>query len=119
MTPPPVDRSALLDTVDGDPEFLDTLVHTFLDDCPTYLESIRTAVREEDADELVQESHGLKGAVGLLHARPARRAAQQLEELGRKGNLEDAPEALDALTEEIDRLRPALREIVDDVQADG
>ena len=119
MASSPVDRSALLDTVDGDPDFLETLVHTFLDDCPTYLDAIRAAVREGDADELAQESHGLKGAVGLLHARPARRAAKRLEECGREDNLDEAPDALDALANELDRLRPALREIVEDVQADG
>jgi len=118
MHSPPLDRSALFQTVDGDADFLKTLVQTFLDDCPGYLAAIRTAVDDGDAEALVQEAHGLKGALGLLHAAPARRAAKHLEELGREGTLDDAPDALTALANELDRLRPALRELVEDVQAE-
>lgn len=119
MPSAPLDRSALLNTVDGDADFLATLVHTFLDDCPTYLSAIRTAVEDEDAEALVQEAHGLKGAVGLLHAAPARQAAKRLEELGRTEQLDEAPAALDDLTEALDRLRPALRDLVADAQEEA
>ncbi|MFO8099299.1 MAG: Hpt domain-containing protein [Salinibacter sp.] len=119
MSSSPLNQSALLDTVDGDADFLGTLVETFLDDCPAYLAAIRTAVDEEDAEALIQEAHSLKGTLGLLHATPARRAAKRLEELGRTERLDEAPEALDALTDALDRLRPALREMVENVQAEG
>lgn len=119
MPSSPLNRSALLDTVDGDTDFLATLVDTFLDDCPTYLEAIRAAVDDGDAEALVQEAHGLKGALGLLHARPARQAAKRLEELGRTEQLDAAPEALDDLTDALDRLCPALREMVEEVEEDA
>jgi HPt (histidine-containing phosphotransfer) domain-containing protein len=105
--------------VDGDTTFLATLVETFLDDCPEYLAAIRAAVDNGDAEALVQEAHGLKGAVGLLHAAPARQAAKRLEELGRTEQLDEAPAALDDLTAALDRLRPALRDLVADVQEEA
>lgn len=118
MASPPLNQSALFDTVDGDEEFLETLVHTFLEDCPEYLSALRAAVDEENSEALVQEAHGLKGALGLLHARPAHRAARRLEELGREETLDEAPEVLDTLINEVNRLRPALREMVEEVQVE-
>lgn len=117
MPAPPLDQAALLDTVDGDAAFLKTLINTFLEDCPVYLDGIRTAVEAEDPAALAQEAHGLKGAVGLLHAEPTRKAAQRLEEIGRSSTLRKAPAALDALEDELDRLRPALRAMVEESES--
>lgn len=119
MPPHPVDRSALLDAVDEDPDFLESLVNAFLDDYPSYLSAIRTAVDQHDAHTLQQEAHGLKGAVANLRAERARRAAHRLEEMGEDGSFEEAPEAVEALEEELDRLRTALTEIVEEEQAEG
>lgn len=112
MSDTPVNEDALLELVDQDPEFLATLVQTFLDDCPEYMDSIRRAVAEGDAEALVEEAHGLKGAVANLKAQPARQAAKRMEELGRDGNLDDAPEALEKLEQRIGRLRSALKDLI-------
>jgi HPt (histidine-containing phosphotransfer) domain-containing protein len=114
MSDTPVDKEALFDLVDQDPVFLETLIETFLDDCTTYMDEIRTAVEEDDAVALMREAHGLKGAVANLHAEPAWEAARRLEEIGRSGELEGAAPALATLEEEIDRLRSALGEMVEE-----
>ncbi|MFP4229247.1 MAG: Hpt domain-containing protein [Salinivenus sp.] len=119
MPPSPLDRSALFQTVDGDVDFLKTLVQTFLDDCPAYLAALQAAADNGDAEALVQEAHGLKGALGLLHAAPAHQAARRLEEMGRNNALEDVPDALDDLRRELNRLRPALREMVEEQAEEG
>jgi HPt (histidine-containing phosphotransfer) domain-containing protein len=114
MSDRPVDKEALFNLVDEDPAFLETLIDTFLEDCPLYMDAIRTAVEEEDAVALTEQAHGLKGAVANLHAEPAHEAAHRLEEIGRSGRFEEAASALSVLETEIDRLRAALTEMVDE-----
>ncbi len=116
MSDAPVDEEALLDLVDHDSDFLETLVGTFLSDCTEYMDAIRRAVEEEDADTLVREAHGLKGAVANLQARSALQAAKRMEEIGRSHDFERALEALEELEDRIDRLRAALKEILRDLE---
>lgn len=112
MSDAPFDEEALFELVDEDPDFLETLVDTFLGDCTTYVESIRTAINEEDAETLVREAHGLKGAAANMQAESARAAARRLEQIGRSEELERAPDALQDLENEIDHLVPALKNLV-------
>jgi HPt (histidine-containing phosphotransfer) domain-containing protein len=109
----PVDKEALLNLVDEDLDFLETLVDTFLEDCDSYMSSIRTAVEEEDATTLQEEAHGLKGAVANLKAEPAWEAARRLEEMGRSATFDEVDAALEQLETEIERLRAVLREMVE------
>jgi HPt (histidine-containing phosphotransfer) domain-containing protein len=114
MSDPPVDEDALFEMVDQDPEFLRTLIDTFLRDCSSYLEAIRTAVEEERAEQLMQQAHGLKGAAANMQAEDVQAAARRLEELGRAEALDRAPPVLDTLEEEVDRLVPALEELAEE-----
>ncbi|PSQ96940.1 MAG: Hpt domain-containing protein [Bacteroidetes bacterium SW_9_63_38] len=114
MSDSPLNEDALLALVDGDSEFLGSLVDTFLRDCSSYLNDIRTAVEEDDADALQQEAHGLKGAAANMQADAAQAAARRLEDIGRTGDLARAPDALAQLEEEVERLEPALKALVDD-----
>lgn len=113
MPDAPVDKEALFDLVDEDAAFLKRLVDTFLSDCSSYMEGIRTAVEEQDAQALTREAHGLKGAVANLQAPSAQKAAHRLEVIGRSGDLEGAASALDTLEQEIDRLRSVLTDMTE------
>lgn len=115
MSDSPVDKEALFDLVDEDPTFLERLVETFLADCTTYMEAIRAAVAEKDATTLTEEAHGLKGAVANLQAPSAQEAAHRLEEMGRAGELDGAESALATLEQEIDQLRSALTNMIDEL----
>lgn len=114
MSDSPVDKDALFELVDHDSDFLATLVGTFLDDCPDYMDAIREAVEAGDAETLVREAHGLKGAAANMQAEAAQVAARRLEEIGRSGNLDRAPDALEELETEIERLVPALETLVEE-----
>jgi len=114
MSVPTVDRDALVDLLDGNPELIVTIIDSFLDDCPDYMAAIRTAVEDEDGEVLEREAHGLKGAAGSLRAKPASEAAQVLEEIGRSGNFAEAESALDTLEHETDRLKAELRALKDE-----
>jgi len=115
MSDSPVDKEALFTLVDEDAAFLERLVDTFLADCSTYMDAIRTAVEEEDAQALTREAHGLKGAVANLQAPSAQEAAHRLEVMGRSGEFDGADSALESLEHEIDRLRSVLTEMVEDL----
>jgi len=112
MPDAPVDRDALLDLVDEDTVFLEKLIETFRRDCRTYLQAIRTAIEREDAEALVDEAHGLKGAAAHLQAESVRTAARRLEELGRKEAFDQAPKHAFQLERAVERLLPALEEMV-------
>ena len=109
MSSPAVDRDALVELLDEKSDLIVTIIDSFLDDCPDYMEAIREAVENEDPGTLKQEAHGLKGAAGSLRAEPASEAAQVLEEIGRSGDFSEAETALDTLGQEIDRLEDDLR----------
>ncbi|MFB6099495.1 MAG: Hpt domain-containing protein [Salinibacter sp.] len=119
MPTSPLDRDALVELLDRNPDLIETIVDSFLDDCPDYMSAIRTAVEEEDGEQLEREAHGLKGAAGSLRARPASEAAQALEEIGHAGDFAEAEAALDTLEREIDRLKEALRTLKREYQSDS
>jgi HPt (histidine-containing phosphotransfer) domain-containing protein len=114
MSNSPIDEEALLDLVDGDRHFLASLVETFRTDCASYLDAIREAVEAGDAEALCRQAHGLKGAAANMQAEAVQRAAQQLEELGRAEDLEQASEALDQLEGAVDRIMPVLKALAED-----
>lgn len=116
MSDSPVDPDALIELVDEDFELLEALVDTFLEECPEYLDAIRAAVTERDAEALQSEAHRLKGAVGNLRAKPASEAVQRLEQVGESGDFEEAQEALDDLEREIERLQTALTDLKQEYQ---
>ncbi|MFB6273060.1 MAG: Hpt domain-containing protein [Salinibacter sp.] len=119
MSTPTVDRDELVDLLDGNPDLIATIVDSFLDDCPDYMEAIRTAVENEEGDVLEREAHGLKGAAGSLRAEPASEAARVLEEMGHAGNFAEAEAALETLEHEIDRLKDELRSLKDEYQSES
>lgn len=104
-----VDHDALIALLDGNPDLIVTIIDSFLDDCPDYMDAIRKAVEEENPKILEQKAHGLKGAAGSLRANPASEAARVLEEIGRSEDFSEAETALDSLEEEVDRLKEDLR----------
>lgn len=106
---PVLDRDALIELLDGNPNLILTVIDSFLNDCPDYMVAIREAVEEKDAERLMREAHSLKGAVGSLRAEPASEAAQVLEEMGRSGDFTGAEAALETLEDEIGRLKAELR----------
>jgi two-component system, sensor histidine kinase and response regulator len=107
----PVDRNAVLNRVGGDEMLLREITEIFLAEYPGMLHEIREAIRCSDAAKLEHCAHSLKGSVSNFGADAATNAAYQLELLGRKGRLEDAPEAFRALELHFSALGPALESL--------
>ena len=118
MTTPAVDRSELVQLLDGNSQLILTIIDSFLDDCADYMESIRYAVEEGDEKVLEREAHGLKGAAGSLRAVPTSEAAQELEDIGHTGDFAEAEPALETLEHEVGRLKEELQTLREECKED-
>jgi len=93
-TPPPtredsgsIDFIALRNQFSGKPQLIDRLVKMFLDQAPSDLVEIETALETNDAARLEARAHRLKGSAAHLAAEPIRRRAAELEVHGRESTL--------------------------------
>lgn len=110
---PVLERGELMRRVEGNVALLRALVGTFETTHLEYLKRIRDAVDNGDAEALETSAHGLKGAVATLGGGRASAIALELEQLGRDGQpVSAASSMVDALAEELELLRQALRELV-------
>ena len=105
-----IDWQAAWANLEGDRDLLRELAHLFLDDLPQQMEAIRHAANPIQGHDLERLAHRLKGSVGNFAAKPGFQAAFQLEKMGREGNFEKLPQALDVLELEMQRVADALKE---------
>ena len=106
---PQVAFAKVLACIGGDAQLLQRMIRTFLRDTPKRMTALAAALRRNNAGELASLGHALKGSVSLFGAEPARKLAQELQELGRAGDLSAAPALLNSLQEEIANLLENLR----------
>ncbi|HWP85557.1 MAG TPA: response regulator, partial [Terriglobia bacterium] len=104
-------REQVLELFDGDERLFLEVAAVFRQDCPAMLEAIREAIKANDAQQLERSAHLLKGSVGSFGAPGPFQDAQQLETMGRRGDLLRAPEVLLQLEEKLRSLLEALQEI--------
>lgn len=107
-----VDREELLDRVGGDEDLLREITGIFLNEYPALVCEIQAAIDAGDAKKLERSAHTLKGSVANFGARAATQAAQRLEALGRKGELEESGAALAELLSQLQQLQPELKSLV-------
>lgn len=112
---PVLDRDELMRRVEGNVALLRVLVGTFETTHLEYLKRIRDAVENDDSESLETSAHGLKGAVATLGGGRASAISLELEQLGRDGkSVSEASSTVDALATELEFLRQALRELVEE-----
>lgn len=107
-----VDREVLLDRVGGDEDLLQEITNIFLEEYPALLTEIRGAVAGGNAKALESAAHSLKGAVANFGATAATQAALELELIGRRGTMAQAPSALATLEECFEALKPSLLALI-------
>jgi two-component system, sensor histidine kinase and response regulator len=104
---PVFDQGAALKHAGGDRRLLTEVVAFFRADYPGSLRQIGSAIKTNDAEQLRLSAHALKGALATVGSPAAREAAFKLEQMGRDGGVDGAPEALTALRETIVSLEGA------------
>ena len=111
-TPPAAavfDKEAALRQMNGDMALLQELSDLFFREaCPKLLEAIRQAVDNQDAIQLRQAAHTLKGEVGNFGAISAFEATLRLETMGRDEDFTNADDSRLALEATLTQLQAAL-----------
>lgn len=104
------DASGALNRAGHDPELLAELIEIFLEDCPRRVAEIQEAISLADPLGLERSAHKLKGAATVFEARSVVELAEELESLGRQGDILSATELLSTLICQIGELTRALQE---------
>jgi HPt (histidine-containing phosphotransfer) domain-containing protein len=107
-----VDWSSALENVGGDRELLHDLVRVFLEEWPKWQTALHQGLTAGDSAQVRRLAHTVKGALGQFEAHQAAAAAQQLETMGRTGDLAGAGEVFTRLEKEIDFLLPTFTALV-------
>ncbi|MCK5881542.1 MAG: Hpt domain-containing protein [Sinobacterium sp.] len=76
------------------------LVSTFIKDSNLKIDTMRTTIFEQDADNLRMAAHGLKGSALNLSAAKLTELCRELESLGKEGSFINATQLVDAIEQE-------------------
>jgi HPt (histidine-containing phosphotransfer) domain-containing protein len=85
------------------------MAEEFLDEADRHLAELRAAVDHQDAETVQTVAHRLKNSVIFLGASAAEEATERVDRLGRRGDLAEAPAAIERLGTQIEKLKQALR----------
>ncbi len=105
-----LDFQKILERLGGDETLLTEVIDIFVDQTPQHMETLRRALAQGDAESVKKTAHGLKGELGYLGVTEVTQKARELEELGRKHDLEKASQVLDSLEPQISAIVAAMRE---------
>lgn len=106
-----LDRSALLDRVEGDMELLGDIIGLFKDDSARQIAAIREAIGKKEADLMKRAAHTLKGTCGNLGAPDAAATALELEKLAAVRDFAGAKSKLRSLEAQIEQLAKLLDDL--------
>jgi len=109
LDPAALDR--MLEMTGGDPEFLDELVTTYLEDAGVQLGAMLAAAEAGSAEAMVRPAHSLKGNSASMGAERLAEHCRQLESDGRSGRVEDAVRRVQAAGAEFERVKVELRRL--------
>jgi len=101
---PPIDVQAGLVHFDGDKDFMMGMFDTFLQSLRERLTEMQNSVQEKDANKLARLAHNLKGACLNFGTEPLATLCREMEEQGKRDDLQFTPNVLEQLQEEILRL---------------
>jgi PAS domain S-box-containing protein len=105
---PPVDLARLNAIVDGDAEFQDELIATFISSSVLQFAELNSAVAAKDRNAIARTAHKLKGACGNIHAHVMHKLAGELEALAGAEEIALLAELRDRLAEEFERAKKFL-----------
>src|SRR5690348_910340 len=106
-----LDRSALLDRVEGDMDLLGDIIELFKEDSIRQLAAIQEAIDKKDAAALRRAAHTLKGTCGNLGVPEAAATALELEKQAAADDLSQAQEVLRLLESQVRRAGQLLDEL--------
>lgn len=108
MTLDPNAMAHLLEITGGDPEFVDELIDTFIDDARTQIAGLRAAAATGDDAAAVRPAHSLKSNSLNVGATTLADLSRSIEEDGRGGPITDLSARVEAIAGEFESVRTAL-----------
>jgi HPt (histidine-containing phosphotransfer) domain-containing protein len=101
----PFDFEMAVEEFGGNSEVVSSLIEKFIEEAETQIKNITDALEGQDNETMRKEAHKIRGAAGNLVAMPLSLAAENLEELVKSGDIDNAAEKVKELQEEFMRLK--------------
>ncbi|MBN1475229.1 Hpt domain-containing protein [Candidatus Sumerlaeota bacterium] len=111
--PRPVDTTNLVDTAEGDREFIRELIGIFIEDTVAQLAAIRDLLPGGPGKELARRAHSIKGSSANMGAEAMQSVAHALELAGKGQGPGDLAELTDRLEREFDLAKAFLLEWIE------
>jgi PAS domain S-box-containing protein len=109
VSPVVLDQSVLAELAPGEPDVVAELIDQFLDNAPTRVHAVRTALTQGDAAALRRAAHLFKGEAGSIGAGELTAACARLEAMGAANNLVGGLRALQTFETAYAATREALQ----------
>ncbi|MGQ9666616.1 MAG: MEDS domain-containing protein [Anaerolineae bacterium] len=108
IPPPILERDVVMAQFGLDEEAYLDYLRIFIEEAENHLSRLAQEVQALDAKGVEYHAHSLKGAAATIGAAHVRQAAWELEQMGKRENLAGAPEMLETLRQEVERVRRLL-----------
>lgn len=89
----------------GQPDVVARIVSKFFEESEERVRALRQAAAAGDAPAIERAAHALKGIAGTVGAHEVSQLALRLEQGGREGRIQDAPELVNQLDSALGRAR--------------
>jgi two-component system sensor histidine kinase/response regulator len=103
------DIAQTLERLGGDEKLLHEVVEIFLEEGPKQMTTLRHAIAEGNVVDIEKTAHSLKGELGYLGVSEVSKKAHELEEMGRKHNLQHTAEVFSAFEAGISGVLASMR----------
>ena len=103
------DIAQTLERLGGDEKLFHEIVGIFLEDGPKQMTTLRHAIAEGNAADIEKAAHSLKGELGYLGVSEFQQKAHELEEMGRKHDLQHTAEVFAAFETGISGVLTSMR----------
>lgn len=103
-----VDFSMMSLQFGNDQEILFEFITSYIEEWPTYIENIETALSQKNADDVFASTHKFKGVFGNLYCQTVMQKIDQLELSAKKNDLEAAHTLLRQILPDLERIQDSL-----------
>ena len=104
-----LDLRQIFDRLGRDEALLYEVIEIFIDQAPKHVDTLRSALAQGDSEAVEKTAHSMKGELGYLGISDVSQKARELEELGRKHDLEQASRIFASFEAEISAIVAAMR----------
>lgn len=106
-----IDKKTFLETVGGDPSFIDTLIELFRKQSKENVQALQNAARRGDEKAVQQAAHDLKNIGRNIASTKLIKLSSRLEELAAAKQLAEVTESIEKTTDLLARALEELQEM--------